>query len=352
MKQRAAECLFRHKLLILLPLVVILPITVLFAARPKPAEWQSFVVVFVDQYKPLYEDERLGYAPGPNQAQLLNGFFRTRSFARSVLSQTQLSEAIDDPQTEMEAIHRLWNSVQIWPTNNNLITIVVTMPNPDLAYETAMAIVKSYEEMMVAQAEAQSQAGLRYYADALKKAEEAYAKSQTELNAYLAARPHLAASATDPTLPLAARDVTLARLTAQARNDEQTYGNLRQRYDQLQSSTGAASVGRPFAFTIVDEPQRPISPVPYGRLNQLKLPVIGLTLALMLSSGIAAFLVLTSRAVFDTEDVQRAIGVPVLGEIPVLRRRRWPWQRSPRDAVRLLLAAPARPATSNAGRTA
>src|SRR6266540_6748066 len=100
MKQRATEVLFSHKLLLLLPLLVIVPLTILIALRPKAQHWQAFATIWVDQYKPLYQDDRLGYTPATNQARLLDNFIHTRAFAVGVLQHTQLASMLSNPATE------------------------------------------------------------------------------------------------------------------------------------------------------------------------------------------------------------------------------------------------------------
>jgi hypothetical protein len=79
----------------------------------------------------------------------------------------------------------------------------------------------------------------------------------------------------------------------------------------------------------------------------IKIPAMGFVLALMLSAAIALFVVVTNRNVLSAQDVWGSLDLPVLGEVPELRRRRWPWQRASRDAVRQRLVAPARPPASS-----
>ena len=157
MKQRAVEVLFKHKLLILLPLVVILPLTVMTATRPQAKQWQAFATVWVDEYKSFYEDERLGVTPAMNQAELLNSFIRTRSFAHTVLRQTQMAPLVDNPRTERGATRRFWSSVRATPTSKSFVMISVTMPGPQLAHETAQAVMTSFSEALQSRKETQGQ---------------------------------------------------------------------------------------------------------------------------------------------------------------------------------------------------
>jgi hypothetical protein len=118
--------------------------------------------------------------------------------------------------------------------------------------------------------------------------------------------------------------------------------------EDLRASGAAGAAGQDLAFSVVDEPQRPFAPIPQSRLGQLKLPVIGLLMALMLSCALALLFILTNGSVLSARDVDREIALPVLGEIPELRRRRWFWQRTARDAVRQRLGQTARPSPAGA----
>lgn len=341
MKQRAIEILFKRRFLILLPLLVIMPLTIALALRPKEAKWEVYSVVWVDQYKELYEDARLGNTPGPNQAQILKSLIRTRTFARTVLEQTPLAPRLATPSGELDAIGKFWRSVQTLPNDNSFITLIVTMPDPDLAYATMQSLLTNYSAVLQQRSDLQSQVAISFYAEAAGRAETAVAKSRQSLADYLTAHPELLGRNLDGSLASTARDTNFARLTQQVSSDEASYNALRQRYDALVESAAAGRKGQQFAFSVIDEPQRPYAPVAQGRLQLVRLPATGLALALVLSAVIAVLLILTNRTVLGAYDVQDTLGIKVLGEIPELRRRRWPWQRAPRDAVRHRLAEPA-----------
>lgn len=348
MKQRATEILFRNKFLILLPLVIIMPLTIVLASRPRPVTWQSFAVVSVDQARPLYEDPRLVWNPAAAQATLLNDFLRTRTFARAVLDQTDIGPLIDSPQAELWAISRLWRSVRVAPNSTNFLTIIVEMPEPGLAQQTAQAIVTTFQDELRNRTESQNGVTNAYFAQALAKAEDSLNRSRRELSNYLAARPELQ-RVDGSSSAIAARDPTLAKLYAQVSYDDGAYTSARGKYEQALATGSASLEGQPLSFTVVDEPQVPINPLRARRLTLLKLPAIGAVLGLMLSSSIAALLVLSNRAVLGVYDVQTFLGLPVLGEVPELRRRRI-WQRRPKHAVRMRLAGPARLGEPSASR--
>ncbi|MFN8558319.1 MAG: hypothetical protein U0531_13580 [Dehalococcoidia bacterium] len=341
MIQRALEIILKHKIIVMLPILLIVPATVVVALRPQEVQWQSFAVVWVDEYKQLHEDGRLGYTPALSQTQLLNSFLRTRTFSATVLSQTSLAPMLETPAGELDAIHRLWRSVSVVPNENNFFTVTVTTKDQQLSYEIARSLLDNYRAMLRSRTETQSQVATVYYADALKKAESDLVTSQGELSAYVARRPDILKEGIDVLVPVTLRDPTLARLTAQVNIAQETYSSLLRRYYGIGSDTAAGLEGQKLTFTVVDEPTPPFKPVQARRITMIKLPAIGLVLSILLSSVVAFVLVVTNRAVLGAADVRRITGLPVLGELPELRRRRRVWRRVPRSVVRLRMGAPA-----------
>jgi capsular polysaccharide biosynthesis protein len=342
MKQRAAEILFRRKFLLLLPFVLIVPLTVLIALRPTTPQWTSSTNIWVDQYKPLYTDERLGWSPAANQAQLLTDFIRTRTFARSVLQQTSLAPMLADPRTEDQAVAELQRSVRVFPTAGSFVGVMVTTADKDLSYQIANGILTSYQQGLEARNAQQAEVTRTLYANGLKDADKKLAAARQELADYLTAHPELTRVSVGDSSLRNAQDPNLTRMTAQVSNAEQDYQIASRRYEDVQTTLTAGREGQVFSFTVVDKPEPAVAPLKSSRIGLLKLPIIGLVLALILSAAVATFLVLTNRTVLGARDIRVAHGLPILGEIPQLRRRRWLWQRAPRDAVRITLAAPAR----------
>jgi hypothetical protein len=347
MRERVFEALFRHKLLIVLPVFIILPITIMLATRPRPQSWQTFATIWVDEYQPLYEDARLGNAPAFSTAQLLQNFLGTYSFSSKVISDTPgLADLFADPATEAQAMDIFEKSFRVWTTSNDFVVIAATTPTPELGYDLIQALLVHYQAELEARNQTQLDVALSYYGAELQKAEQAMEKSREDLATYLQTNPAMARGAADAGALMTARDATLGKLESRLRLDEQTYDRVRSKYDEIQADAKTGAQGRPLAFTIVDEPRTPTAPLRQSRMGLIKLPFIGLVMSLILSSVIAVVLVVTSHSVMGKNDLEGALGVPVLGEIPPLRRRRWLWQRRPRHAVRLRLASPARALSS------
>lgn len=357
MKYRAVEILFRHKLLILLPVLLVVAATTALSVRPKQTQWQAFAGVWIDPYKPLAPDLTLTASGATSQAQLLNDFIRTRTFGESVLKQTQLAPLLDNPVTKGQAVAQFqrWVFAVANSTNSSFITIIATTTDPDLSYKLVRAVITSFQDTLQVQSDSQTQAASAVYQSSLQGAGTDLAKAQADLAAYINAHPELARTGSD-TLRPTDRDPAYARLISDVGNAQQIYDGVQQRLQAIQQQAAAGRAGLPLSFTVVDKPELPLFPLGNRRLNLLKLPGIGLVVGLLLSSGLAALLVFTNRTVLGSPDIQAALGVPVLGELPQLRGYWWPWQRrprglsggrspwqrKPRQVVRLRLMAPAR----------
>jgi uncharacterized protein involved in exopolysaccharide biosynthesis len=351
-KYRAVEILFRHKLLIILPLAVVLCATTALAARPQPVRWQAFASVWVDPYKPLTTDDRLNTAA--SQALLINDFIHTRTFAISVLKQTQLAPLLDNPAAQQSVIAQFqgWTHTA---SSGSFIIISATTPDPDLSLKLTQAVLGSFQDILQGQSDSQAQAALNVYGTALKQAQDDLTKSQSDLAAYLAAHPDLTRAGPDDA-GRTALDPAYSNLVNAVSFNQSNYNSLQQRLTSIEQTAAAGREGLPFTFTLVDEPQRPIYPIQTSRLGLIKLPAIGLVVGLILSGGFAALLVLTNRAALGAPDIEATFSQPVLGEIrplhgywwPLERRPRGssgprrPWRRKPREIVRMRLVSAAR----------
>lgn len=336
MKHRATEILFRHMALLVLPFVVIVPLTVLYTLHTRRVQWESVASAWVTQPSPIYTDDRLGSTPAPNQASLLQSLLTTRTFAVSVLRQTPLADQLDGGPKENAAITKLQKSVTVSPTGNEIVTVRVRGDTPDLAYAIAQAVLSTFADQVAQESTAVAQTSVALQENAYNKANAQYTASLNALASYIAQHPELA----DPSKPLPSNaDPTYERLLAQANSDQQAYNDAKLRYEQAKQRAQAGSTALPYTFSVIDPPRKPVEPMAVKKTTLLKLPLIGLAFALMLSGLTGAYLVLSDRRIFTAADLRETTGLTVLGTLPDLATR---WRRGPRDIVRARIAAPAR----------
>lgn len=363
MRHHAAAVLFGSKLLLLLPLLIILPITTAFALRPITQQWQTTANVWVDPYKQLYSADNLGYTPALSQADLLNNFIRTRSFAQAVLEKTSIASQLRDPGAADKLERELPLHVHASPSSNSFITVGAIATDRELSLQILQACLAQFQQILAKRVDTQNQTAIDVYQADVADSQSTLSKAQQALAAYLADHPDAARRTQDSDVSAVNRDPTLARLFDQVNAAQGLYAANQQKYQSAVQSAGAGHVGQSFTFSVIDPPRLPVAPTHASRLSRLKLPLIGGVLGLLLSAGVGLALVLTNQRVLGAYDVTPALSVPVLAEIPRLRANTWRWQRKqfirrwfswrwerkPRDVVRLRLALPARASAPERG---
>ena len=348
MKQRAAAILFSHKYLLLLPLIIILPLTTLLALRPRPKEWQSVAEVWVEQQQPTTAAAALGWTPAANQVGVITQLIRTTSFSRGVLQKTPLAPMLANRQTADAAMLYFWRSVTVTSADPNFMTIIVTTQDPNLSWKIAQGVVDNYQSFLLNRGQTTTDAALTAADNELKQAQQSLIDARTQLANYLAAHPELSGSApaagnSGGTIALAAdRDVTLALLQQQVQDATSTYTGARQHYLDLQAGAVAGKQDQSLDFSVIDKPELPVTPVHIKLLSRLQLPLIGLVLALLLGAGVGGWLVLTDHTILGAYDVDLAFDLPVLAEVAELPSRGRRSGKRAGDYVRQQLAAPAR----------
>ncbi len=339
MKQRVIEVLFRHIFLLLLPLIVILPVTAWLTLRSRTVQWQSAATAWVNQPSTISTDNRLGSTPAPSQATLLQNFIDTHSFAHAVLAQTPLASELDGGARENAAITAFQHAVTVTPNGNSFVTIAVKENAPDLAYAVAQAVIGQFAQQIQQETTTESQSSVELAQTAYNKANAQFTSSLNALATYLAQHPEIAAAASNTSgAPVSQSDPAYAQLLAQADSDRQAYDAAKQKYDDAKQQAQAGSTALPFTFTLVDQPEKPTVPIAQKKTALLKLPAIGLAAALTLSTLVGIYLMLADRRIFGPDDLE-SLDVTVLGALPDLGSR---WRRGNRDVVRWRIAAPAR----------
>lgn len=357
MKRHAAEVLFRRKLWLVLPLLLIVPASVVYALRHVPKQWLVTASVWVDQDKTLYSDERLGYSPAVNQSDLLNNFTRTRSFAQAVLAKTSVAPELKDPRTADRLISEFPSHVHASASSSVFIGLAVTTPDRDLSFQMMQATLDQFQQVLTTQLATQSQTEISLATQNLSDTDATLNQSQQALAQYLAAHPELVAkSANGSGQAILNQDPQLAKLTQQVSIDQGVYGAAQQRLRDASQAAVTSQHGLRYTFIVVDQPKAPLNAVKPSLMSRMKVPAIGVVLALLCAVGLGVWFVLVNHRLLGAYDVERMVGTPVLGELPTLRGARWRWmrrlnrvgrpgwwpQRRPADLVRLRLTLPAR----------
>lgn len=357
------EALFRHKLLVLLPPVLIPLIVGPIALLTATAYYETFAGVWVDRptYLDYVDDTNRYLTPAQNQANRFGELLRTRSFLVDVAGRTPLAPLVGSTKGEERIREFIGKNLSLTPAGSNLVVFRFRSENPRLSFTVLNALLQAYQEKAVADRSAQATLAISFYEARLKTAQEELDKSNNALRRYVAANPRLSsidpdrgAAATTASrlgLPTAAIDPQLSTLLNKVQVEQADVERLRGSLEKARLDTEASLEGQEMGFQVVDAPQQPRTPVSERR-KLLIFPAAGLLAGLGLSTILLIVLVAGDRTVRSEADL--AGSARVLGVVPRLRPRRkgLPRRAGPdltRRAIGFIAGAQALPAPSAAG---
>lgn len=325
MIERLLETFFRHKLLLLLPPIILPlivgPITILRT----PTYYEVNTGIWVDRptYLTYSDDSNRYLTPAQNQSQRMNEVLRTRAFVSEVARATSMAPLVGTPKGDEQIQQIIGRGLSIQPNGNNLLVVRFRADTAQLAFDVINAVVDTYKTMMLNDRLAQAEVATAFYGDRLKTAQEQLAKSNDAIRRYVAGNPRLSGSAPASDIsaamaPLtaAATDSRFEELRRRQRLDQDDVERARTSLDKVAVDAAAARQGQDLDFRIVDAPSKPTAPSREQYRKMLIFPVAALALGLGLSATLLVLLAASDRSVRSQADL--ALTVRVLGLIPHL----------------------------------
>lgn len=327
--KRILEVAFRHKILLLAPLLAALIGTAAYVYL-LPASYQSSATLWVN-------GGGVGtQSPAQTQADIANEYLKTDTFALAVSTKGPLGEYLNThadatqgfslkslmsdggptQKPSTEAI-RQYLAAHVTITTLGPAELIVTVngPSPDVAKGTANALIAQLLESEVAAKTTAAKTQLGIYQTQLQDQAAVITKDLAAITAYLAAHPNLVgpknaeAAATDPQLALLQDQAAVAR---------QAYVGLLTKIDQTTSDIALAEQPTLAPFRVVDAPQTPSLPA-FGK-QQLIAIAAGLLAGFLAMAGMAALLYRLDTTIHTADDVQPMLGLPVIGSTPLSAR--------------------------------
>ncbi len=294
---RYLETFFRHKILLIAPVVLALAISIWYvAARPK--SFQSSATLWVDTQPPAASSiDAPGNGPTPAaQAQsVLQELVATRSFMlkaghRSALATyvathpsknngptALLSKAMSafkhkaSPTVDDRIVATLSGKVTSSVVGPQVVRVNLAAPDPSISQSALTGILAEYGDELAADRSGRDQAAVQYYQQQLTSANAALSDARGAEVAYVTAHPEVA----NPTTP----DPEFASLV-QATADAQT--NYTQAKNALTAATESlTTVKLEDSFHIVDAPQ--FGGAVSGKKKEIFAAVAGLLLGILVS---------------------------------------------------------------------
>jgi hypothetical protein len=335
------EALFRHKLLLLLPPILIPLILGPIALMTAPVYYEAWAGVWVDrpQYLAYTQAGWSAYlSPSQNQANALNEQLRTRTFMMDVAKRTQLAPLVGNQRGEDRIQKIFQEGLSITPNGDHLLVLHFRADTAKLAYDLLNSTIDAFKENASTDRVNQASLAISFYQSQLSDANEGLSKLTATARQYIAANPRLGSLApepgqsTAPVLPATATDPQLADLMGQIQFQQKEIERIRGSLSQAQFDASAGLEGQELGFQIIDAAQIPSAPT-RALKKQLIYPIGGLVGGMVLSIVLLVLLVTADRAVRMETDLPA--NARVLGSMPnlKLKLRRIP-KSARRDAMR------------------
>lgn len=286
MSRTYVEAFFRHKYLLILPIVLGLVVgtTLAFLA---PRKYVSNASFWADTRVPL--ESTMGTTggqswPSSGQAALLQQFLNTRSFMRSVVEVSPLADEYlaADTLTADRLMTTVAGEIAVSTPGPQLVIVTVTRTDPEEAKGLASAVLTQFEEAQIAQTVTRAKAQVEYDRQQLASARRALDRSDNDQT----------------------REQYAAALAA------------------FEASTAAVAGAESSGIQVVDKPDLAL---PQARLTTIVFGAAGGMLAGLTLSVLALILLMTrDRSVRGEADAHDALGLEVVGSIPQVKRMSQP----------------------------
>ncbi len=322
--RRVFESIFGHRLLLAIPLVAAIAGTGAFMIVQPPA-YASSATIWAN-------GGGVGtQSPAQSQADVINQYLKTESFAVAVAQAGPLAAYLDGHPSETqgfsprsliggrsagapsgEAVRAyLAAHVTITTLGPSELSISFTGPTPQVARGTADALLAQLAAGELAAKIAATQTQLQLYQTELQQDSAVLSADLAAVRSYLAAHPGLGSGTS-----AAATDPQLALLQDRANVDQQTYVQLLAKIQQTESDLALAQQPKLQPFRVVDAPQTPSSRSLFGKQQLLALAA-GLLAGLLAVAGIAALLVRLDTTIHSATEVETMLGLQAIGSTPL-----------------------------------
>ena len=333
------EAFFRHKLLVLLPPVLIPLIVGPYALVTAPIYYESWAGIWVDKPQYLaYSDFSPYSSPASQQSNRLVEVMRTRSFITDVAKRTSLAPLVGNSRGEERINSVIGTGFTMIPNGDHLLVLHFKSDTPRLAFDMLNAIIDTFRENAATDRVNQASLAISFYQGRLQTAQEELKNTTTSVRQYTAANPNLAslnldrAGSSEFLLPPQVSDPQLADMMGKLKSDQAQVEALRAALETAQFDASAGLEGQELGFQTIDPPQLPTGPTRALR-RQLVYPIAGLVAGMALSLVILVLFVAADRSVRSESDLPE--GARLLGAVPQLnlKLKRLP-KAARRDATR------------------
>jgi uncharacterized protein involved in exopolysaccharide biosynthesis len=319
---RILETFFRHKRLILLPLVVIPGIVVPVAWLTAPLYVQAAASAWAGT-PPVpsqqASDATRYLSPAQVQVDQLAAMLRTRWMRDEVASRTLAAPLVGTQAGEDRLQSMVEKDLTITPSGNNLILLRFRSSSAELSQQFLQSVIDTYKERSAADRASAADVAASFYDGQLQDAQTAVDKANTDLRRYMAAHPEYTSSTSGsaPLVPLAAADPTLAGLENNVQYSQKALADAKAAAQQAQLNSAAAMDSSDATFQVIDAPVADAKPS-RDMKTLIIFPAAAFVLGLGISATLLVLLVAGDRTARSEADLT-GLPVRVLGTLPYMQ---------------------------------
>jgi uncharacterized protein involved in exopolysaccharide biosynthesis len=310
------ETVFRHKLLILLPPILIPLIVGPVTLLTWPVYYETFVGIWVEQPSYLRVEESANRFRPPSEARAdrLLELLRSRTFLADVVKRTSLAPLLESEGGEERIRTMIGRDFATFTSGDHLLNMRFRAATPELSFQVLNAIVETFKDRVAADRSTQASVAISFYQSRVDAAQTELDKANTALRRYTAASARrggltspIVGSRSD--LPTAAADPQLAELLNRTELAQSEFERARATLDQAQLQATASIEGQDLGFQIVDPPRMPTAPTSERR-RMVIYPIAGLVTGLAISVLLIVVLAAGDHSIrfaSDLEAVSRVV---------------------------------------------
>ena len=318
MIERLLEAFFRHKLLIVLPAVVI-PLIVTAAMLASPPQYEASAGVWVERATYLtYSSDDLGryLTPAQNQRNRLVELMQTRSFLATVARKTALNAYVGAPSGDEELARVFAQNFDILAVGDHLLALHFRWADQAGARDVLDAVIVEFKARAAADRYAQGQVAIVLLQSRATDADKTLSDARAALARYVTANPSIGNTIAKSGIESAKIDpqfADLQRTVESAQREADTAQNLLASA-RLDVSTGAQ--GDELSFRVTDPTQ--VTATASRQLKKVLIyPVIALIGGLVLSALLLLLFAASDHSVRSLADLGPE--TLILGVLPNLR---------------------------------
>jgi uncharacterized protein involved in exopolysaccharide biosynthesis len=341
--ERILETFFRHKLLIILPPVVIPLIVGPIAIFSAPSYYEAFAGVWTERpaYLKSLDESSSWLTPAQIQRDRITEMLQSRSFVMDVAARTSYAPLLASPGGPDRVHDMIGRGLGINTTGSHMLVIRFRGQTPQLAVQVVTAVVEAYQERVTADRASQAELAISFYQSRMQEAQTQLVRANDALRRYLAANPRLTTPdivggtgvLVRPGVSLELTDPQLGELRRRADVEQRNVERMQTTLDQARLDAASSQQSQEFGFQVVDPPQVPTRATRELR-RILVFPIAAALTGLGIGGVLLVLLIAADRSVRSEADL--AGTVRVLGSVPQLQLKRLPQLVGPNSARRAI----------------